>query len=161
MSRETWDWDSGEDDGYNHLAAFETTLINFKLVKDDEACSMDECRKFSKKWSLFSASNAWKIIAELKSKIENLTQIIDEQSSEIYNLRRELSKEVDSINDDFRELRSDLSHDINVLEGNIDSVSNSLDDFGSEIADLKHDLDKVTNEVDDITKNLADKILLT
>jgi archaellum component FlaC len=164
MSLEKWDWDRDEDDGYNYTAALETTLINFKIIEEDKACSMDDCRKFSKKWNLRFSGNLIKMIINLQTEVGELKELINEQSTEIYNLRQELEKHVDEIDDEIREVRNELSQDINQLEGSIDcisdSVSGSLDDFGSEIADLRHDVDKNTNEISDITSNLADRVLL-
>ena len=51
MSKEIWDYDSGESEGYNYLAALEITLINFKIITHEQTCDADECRRFSKKWT--------------------------------------------------------------------------------------------------------------
>lgn len=164
MSKEIWDYDSGESEGYNYLAALEITLINFKIITHEQTCEHDECRRFAKKWTYAEMRKLSQVVLNLKATVNTLVEMIDEQNAVIYDLRLELDKQVDSINDDIREVRNELSQDINQLEGAIDAVSDSvessLDDFGSEIADLRHDLDKNVNEVDDITKNLADRVLL-
>lgn len=163
-TREHWDWDEEESDGYNYICALEVTFINFGLMTEDEITSGDQCRAFNRKWSANNLRNIAREMSDLKKTVAMLQDIIDEQVAEIHIFKEEISKANDSIWSDVREVRSELSQDINQVEGCIDalsdSVSSSLDDFGSEIADIRHDLDKNINEVNDITSNLADRVLL-